>query len=171
MLVMDNLDEPVLAELFSYWSERCHGRPAPTRADIDPVDIPHLLPHIVLTEIVDGPGSGERRVRFRLAGTQIEKHFGCVLANRYLDELKRGNYLSYVMGLYERLISEVRPLYTEDCFGDALRAKRLMLPLSDDGRTVNMVLTGMIYSDSDPSRRSTVLHSQDHFTQNLREAP
>ncbi len=169
MSVVDFLDEPVLAELHGYWSERCLGRPAPARADIDPVDIPHLLPHIALTEIIAARNGGASRVRFRLAGTQIEKHFGCALTNRYLDELKRGSYLDYVMGLYARLMSDVQPLYTEDVFGDGrdstLRAKRLMLPLSDDGRRDNMVLCGLIYSDSDPSRRTTVLQSQDQFSQ------
>jgi len=170
MSIIENLDEPLLAELFSYWSECCHGRIAPARADIDPVDIPHLLPHIALTEIVKNEDGNfpENRIRYRLAGTQIEERFGCALTNRFLDEIKQGPYLDYIMGLYDRLMAEVAPLYSENDFGvegsTTLRAKRLMLPLSDDQETANMVLAGIVYVDSDPNDRTTILNSQDHFS-------
>jgi len=171
MFVMADLDEPALAELYSYWSERCRGRIAPSRADIDPVDIPHILPHIALTEIVTEPGGGPQRIRVRLAGTQVEKHYGRGLANCFLDELKHGAYLGYIMGLYQGLMATREPLYTEGVFEPTavtrLRVKRLMLPLSDDGRTVNMVLAGMIYADSDPRRPTIILRCQDHFSQSV----
>lgn len=174
MSVEDFLDEPVLAELHDYWLERCHGRPAPARSDIDPVDIPNLLPHIALAEIIAALDGGTNRVRIRLAGTQIEKHFGCALTNRYLDELKTGSYLDHVMGLFARLMTEVQPLYTEDVFGDnqdeILRAKRLMLPLCDNGRKVSMALCGLVYTDNSPGCRATVLQSQYRFSRKSPDA-
>ena len=159
-------DEPLLAELHAYWCERRGDRFAPARSDIDPVDIPTLLPHIALTEIVAGEGG--RRLRYRLAGTQIERRFGCALTNRYLDDVKRGNYLHHIEALYARILAEKAPIYSEGSFkaGDSnvLRARHLMLPLSDDAETVNMVLAGIVYVDSDPSHRTTVLPVQDGFT-------
>jgi hypothetical protein len=161
-------DEPLLAELYAYWLQLRGDRIAPARSDIDPVDIPHLLPHIALTEIVDGDSGAGRRFRYRLAGTQIEQRFGCSLTNRYLDELKHGGYLHYIKGLYDRLIAEKAPVYSESSFktgdADVLQAKRLMLPLSEDGETVNMVLAGVVYADSDPNDRTTVLGFQNRFS-------
>ncbi|GAB4353216.1 MAG: hypothetical protein Kow00114_02340 [Kiloniellaceae bacterium] len=167
MTFVESLDEPLLAELYAYWS-RCRGdRFAPARADIDPVDIPHLLPHVALSEIVSEDDGHGRRFRYRLAGTRIEERFGCALTNRYLDELKQGPYLEYIVGLYERIIAEKVPIYSEGSFSDGeentLWAKRLMLPLSEDGATVTMVLAGILYLDSDPAHRTTVLRVQDRF--------
>lgn len=167
MASIDSLDEPLLAELYLYWSDRRGSRFAPARSDIDPIDIPQLLPHIALSEIV-GDGKGGRRVRYRLAGTQIEAHFGCSLTNRYLDELKHGSYLDYIIGLYDRLIADKAPVYTENCFGsdetNSLAVKRLMLPLSDDDVSVTMVLAGILYRSSDPSFRTTVMRAQTQFS-------
>lgn len=167
MNFVDSLDEPLLAELYRYWSQ-CRGeRFAPARNDIDPVDIPHLLPHVALCEIVsDGNGQG-RRFRYRLAGTQIEERFGCTLTNRYLDEVKHGQYLDYIVSLYERIIAERMPVYSEGRFSDGdqntLWAKRLMLPLSEEGAEVTMVLAGIVYVTSEPGFRTTILRVQNAF--------
>jgi hypothetical protein len=168
MSFVASLDEPLLAELYSYWQDRRRGCRAPSRADIDPIDIPHLLPHIALTEIVRSEDGDTTRIRYRLAGTEVERRVGCALTNRYLDELKTGPYLDCILGLYDRIMAEMMPLYSENSFhtdhGDTLRAKRLMLPLSDDQETVNMVLAALVYVDSDPNDRSTVLRSQQPFS-------
>lgn len=168
MAIEESLDEPLLAELYQYWSERRGTRRAPARADIDPIDIPHLLPYIALTEVVL-PSDGEApRFRYRLAGTEIEDRFGCPLTNRFLDELKEGEYLAYVQSLYRHLMAEVLPVYAESSFetGDSntLLAKRLMLPLSDDQQSVNMVLSGVLYRDSTPHHRATVQPFQAQFS-------
>lgn len=160
------LDEPLLAELYRYWAERRRGRIAPARSDIDPVDIPSLLPHLALTEII--PAADDKtRFRYRLAGTEVEHHVGCRLAGRYLDELMRGRYLAFLTDLHDRLVKAKAPLYSENSYTAAgsaqLEAKRLMLPLSDDGEAVTMVLTGIVFNQSDARRQVTILDAQDRF--------
>lgn len=158
------LGEPVLGELYQYWLTKCDGRRAAARSDIDPIDIPQLLPHLTLTEVI---GGGER-FRYRLAGTQVEERFGCSLTNCYLDDLMHGSYLEYVLDLYRKLLDDFGPVYSESTFGrdpsQKLRAKRLMLPLSDNQESVNMVLSAMLYLPSDPNDRSTVLRAQYQFS-------
>lgn len=160
------LDEPLLAELYAYWSARRQGRVAPARGDIDPIDIPNLLPHIALTEIVPA-ADDTTRFRYRLAGTQVERHVGSPLAGRYLDELMRGSYLAFLVELHDRLVMAKAPLYSENRFTSEdsaqLHAKRLMLPLSDDGDTVTMVLTGLVFNCGDATRQCTILDAQDRF--------
>ncbi|GAB4391829.1 MAG: hypothetical protein Tsb0032_05170 [Kiloniellaceae bacterium] len=168
MSFAEKLDEPLLAELFSYWSERCRGRKAPARADIDPIDIPHLLPHLALTEIVPTDNPDGFRIRYRLAGTEIEERFGCSLTNRFFDDLVQGPFVDYITDLYRRLRTEMAPHYSESSFGaeiaEALRAKRLLLPLSDDQQNANMVLVGVIFLDGNPHERKTVLGAHGDFT-------
>ncbi|WP_193369623.1 PAS domain-containing protein [Pelagibius marinus] len=169
------LDEPLLAELYSYWTERSRGRKVPTRADIDPVDIPQLLPHLTLTEMVPAQTARGFRIRYRLAGTEIESHFGCPLTNRYLDDLVTGPFVDFAMELHERVRTEKEPIYTEVLFGsdeaEALYAKRLMLPLSEDGQTVNLMLAGVLFFNRNPSARKTILHSHKQFSSTAVHTP
>ena len=47
---MEKPEQSLFAEFLDYWHGKCAGRPMPTRADIDPLDIPRLLPHVYLVE-------------------------------------------------------------------------------------------------------------------------
>lgn len=169
MFSSKQLDEPLLVELHEYWARLRRGRQCPARSDIDPIAIPHLLPHLAITEIVDGQGTGRAfRIRYRLAGTQIEQHFGCSLTNQYLDDLIQGPFIDFIDSLYSELIRTRLPHYSKSTFATfddagALRAKRLLLPLSDDQKRVNMVLAGVIFSNDKPHRQRTVLRAHKHF--------
>lgn len=169
MFSTEQLDEPRLVELHGYWAGVRRGRECPVRSDIDPIEIPHLLPHLAITEIVEDQSTGRKfRIRYRLAGTQIEQYFGCSLTNQYLDDLIQGPFTDFIESLYSELIRTRLPHYSESTFAisgeaDALRAKRLLLPLSDDQKCVNMVLGGVIFSNDKPHRQRTVLHSHKHF--------
>ena len=61
-------DNTILHGLWSYWTARCGARLMPRRADIDPVDIPLLLPHLLLLETDE-----QKRFRYRLVGTAIDR--------------------------------------------------------------------------------------------------
>ncbi len=175
MSFAEKLDEPLLAELYSYWSARRREHKVPARADIDPVDIPQLLPHLTLTEMVPAETARGFRIRYRLAGTEIESHFGCPLTNRYLDDLVAGPFVDFAMTLHERVSSEKAPVYTEVLFGadgdGPLRVKRLMLPLSEDGETVNLMLAGVVFLDGDPNERKTILQSHEQFSSTALHTP
>jgi hypothetical protein len=114
----------------------------PARADVDPTEIPHLLPHLLLTDVLP-----EGRFRYRLVGTEVERSFGTRMTGRCLDELMFGEYLAYMTGLYRRVVDERRPLFSGSRYGSAdggeslLFTDRLMLPLSSDGATVDKVLS------------------------------
>jgi hypothetical protein len=153
----------VLAELYDYWRAKRGGRFAPSRADIDPVEIPRLLPHLMLVDVVDGGA----RFRYRLAGTEIESRFGCSMVGRYIDEMMRGRYSDYLHDLYRELLASRRPLYSESAYASddsaPLQARRLMLPLSADGSVIDMVLAGQWFTYRHPAAAGTVIKTQDRF--------
>ena len=155
-------DAPLLAELYDYWTAKRGAHFAPSRAEIDPIEIPRLLPHLMLVDIVDGGA----RLRYRLAGTEIESRFGCSMVGRYVDELMRGRYNAYIHELYRELLATRRALYSESAYGpdgnSPLYTRRLMLPLSSDGERIDMVLAGQIFSYRS-AVLATVLASQDRF--------
>ena len=40
-----------LEKLWIYWQSKLNGREMPSRADLDPVEIPELLPYVALIEV------------------------------------------------------------------------------------------------------------------------
>jgi hypothetical protein len=65
------LRSPHLLKLFDYWCSKRHGRPMPSRDDIDPVDIGWALSRLFLVDY-----SPEDGFRYRLAGAEIASLLG-----------------------------------------------------------------------------------------------
>lgn len=138
------IDDPILTALFDYWLDKRSDRCCPARVDIDPVDIPALLPHVVLVDLLE---SG-RKIRFRLVGTRVA--FGKDPTGRFLHEAApEGLYGHHISALYGQAARLAEPLYSEfaysfDRAGGPQLIKRLFLPLSEDGITPTMLLVGQI---------------------------
>src|SRR3546814_3526036 len=69
------LPDTKLRRLYEYWCSRCQGGALPSRRDIDPLDIPDLLPNPFLLDVI---GDAEDFV-FRLAGSRVEEAFSMSL--------------------------------------------------------------------------------------------
>ncbi len=161
----EGMADQILSEVHAYWQSLLKGRAMPARTDLDPTDIPHLLPHLMLTDVLpDG------RYRYRLVGTEVERRFGAPMTGRTLEELMFGDYLAYLTEVYRRVVVEKRPLYTSSRYGDAqgatpLYTRRLTLPLSDDGERVNMVLSAQVFRRAgayDDRTAHALQHLADH---------
>jgi hypothetical protein len=68
-------------EFHRYWRSKSADGLPPRRA-IDPVEIPRLLPYLVIADIEREP----LRIRYRLVGTRVAEANGSDFTNRYLDE-------------------------------------------------------------------------------------
>jgi hypothetical protein len=119
----------------------------PRRADLDPADIPRLLPHVMLVE-VQPPG----RYRYRLIGTANEQAHGWNATGHYVDEVLVGpEYRDHVLGLYDECVRQRRAVYSEILFLSPAdwavqrHTKILFLPLSDDGAVVNQVFVVQVF--------------------------
>jgi hypothetical protein len=127
-------------QLYDYWIAKTAGRPMADRSDINPAEIPRLLPFLSLIEIE--PASG--RYRVRLAGTRLREIYDCETTGLFLDELDWGDKRDYWLAAYHRIASEGKPAQ------GAVRGPRtqkehlvqfwLKLPLSVAQRRVGMVL-------------------------------
>lgn len=128
----------------------------PSRGDIDPTEIPKLLPDLMLVDVLSG------RYRYRLIGTENAEAHGINASGRFLDEVLPGpEYRDHVLALYDECVRQRRPLYSECLFLSPQRraterhTKVLFLPLAEDGETVNMVMVVQvfIYLDHNTRRR------------------
>ncbi len=137
-----SIADPLLRQLYDYWRAKKGARIAPRRADIAPAEIPDLLAWVYLVELVEG------RLRIRLAGTSIAEEFGAKLTGKYLDEIGLADAQTPVTEEYQKAAREIAPVFgkwhyaTKD--GRELDYERVILPLSSDGKNVDMFLCGAV---------------------------
>src|SRR5579862_7094123 len=115
----------------------------PRRRDIDPTEIPRLLPNIQISEIVG------TRIRYRLVGTTIVEFYGGELKGKYFDEIFSGERLRFIESNYRMMCDGKRPVLVCNRYHSKRDAPvictRLIMPLSEDGETVNQCLTVMSF--------------------------
>ena len=134
-----------LRALFGYWREKRGDRAMPARADLDPLEIPTLLPIVGLVDVLDDGA----RFRYRLVGTEMVDADGHDPTGRFLDEaLPDSGYADYLIGLFREVTRERRALYGEsDSRGRGrieCQVRRLLMPLSRDGQAVDMIFGGQV---------------------------
>ena len=136
--------DPILGGALAYWRKKRGSRSMPSRRDIDPVDVPTLLPNLQLIEIVGGA-----RFRYRLIGTALVQAFGRDYTGRYLDDLVQGPRAPVVTEVYNTVLTARKPVFLRSRYHTArdvdLIANRLYLPLSGDDSEVNMILGALTF--------------------------
>lgn len=137
------LASPKLRRFYDYWSsKRVIGR-LPARRDIDPIEIPDLLPGITLMEVVHDP---ERGIRFkvRLFGTEHVRANRRDFTGRFVDEVFDGPEMTNLLPAYMGVVTNAEPHFWKSRIPLSGREHysyhRLLLPLADDGKTVDMLI-------------------------------
>lgn len=132
-----------LRQLHKYWVSKLDGRPMPRRADIEPTEIPRLLQHVVLVDVVPEP----LRFHFRLIGTHITQAVDRDCTGRFFQEVYDGQIFHKMVRLYSAAVlakKPVRHMNTAIHAGkDYRHYESLHMPLSEDGETVNMIFGGL----------------------------
>jgi hypothetical protein len=156
---MDNDNQQAIGDkrlttLYRYWQSKQGGRLMPARADIDPTEIPSLLPILLLIDVVASVS-----YRYRLVGTEIVNSAGQDITGKLYDEvLPDDAYKSYLLGLLNEVVETRQPLYAEGAFMAEKRVerlvRRLVLPLSADGTTVDMILAGQTFMATKDAMRT-----------------
>ncbi len=127
-------------EFYAYWRDKGGEKVMPSRADLDPLEIPRLLPSLFLIDVVSG---SPRRFRFRLVGTRIVELEG-EITNKFLDELVPDVPETAMARHYDDAV-EGRIYVRRETLGWHPRERAhvnydvLLLPLSRDGATVDML--------------------------------
>ena len=133
---------PDLQRLLDYWNGQRGARLFPKRADLDPIDLSFMLDRIALTEVHEG----ERRFRLRLVGSWWAALAGLELTGTWADDWPQANLRKLTMETYDRVIAARKPLFAiRDAWVDErrLRYEILLLPLSEDGARISMLMTGI----------------------------
>ena len=130
---------PDLIEVLDYWELKRCERFAPSRSDIEPLDLVRILPRIMLADVLtDPPG-----FRYRLSGTGIAGVHGEELTGLTPLDLKPAEYGRLIDRHYRQCVSERKPLLHLIILDSTHRSRayaRLLLPLSNDGEQINMLM-------------------------------
>ncbi len=147
----------LVGQLETYWQSVRRGRPMPSRRDIDPASLPRLLPNVLLLDVVPADKLGiDRsglaiRFRWRLAGTRIVHVVRGEPTGKWLDQLEL-NLGDPFLAFCRMTVLERRPTCHiarwQDLDGKTKPLTRGLLPLSEDGRRVNMLIGIIDYAPS-----------------------
>jgi hypothetical protein len=125
-----------------YWRVKAAGRAMPDRRDLNPAEIPDLLPWITLWDVVaDG-------YRVRLAGTAICEAHGRELRGMDFDTL-HGKGTETIKPEYDYVVREKQPHYAERTMWWSHRHyrayRRVLLPFTNGGDVCSMIMNIAAY--------------------------
>jgi hypothetical protein len=138
-----------LGAIFRYWASKRRGRTMPSRADIDPLELRSYLPQLVLLDVEGDPP----RFRYRLVGTEVTRVRRGLRnsdpTGRFVDEVTHHQGTGAVLAHYRRVVAERKPSTDAGTYPPSperpwLRFSRLVMPLSRDDVTVNMLLVALM---------------------------
>lgn len=138
-------------DLVQYWISIHPRTHLPGREHFDPLDIPKLLPYLVLSDVLPDP----RRYRVRVMGTEVVKSFETDFTGQFFMDAIPDFHLA--PGYNHRLEVEATglPRYSagrseQQYREDFVSWERVHLPLATDGKTVDKVLSMTLYERLDP---------------------
>jgi hypothetical protein len=145
----EKIHHPLLKQLYAYWLGKRAGICMPPRRAIAPDELRGLLPHLLLIDVV----AAEQRYRYRLAGTHIREFFGREITGLHLDEIADGQPYRHFKAIFDT-VAQLPAInyYASEFWWEQrhwLHYQRLLLPLSDDGLSVNMLVGASIYTPRD----------------------
>ena len=144
----ERLSHEAHRELFHYWDSKRQGDRLPSRTDIDPIDIPHLLSCLALIEVFSDVDPVD--FRYRLAGTEIVKAAGREPSGKTFRELYSGDHLEGAIQTYNDIRERAAPhisrrIFRNDACRRCLNYDRMILPLASKGQTVDMFILHVVF--------------------------
>jgi hypothetical protein len=135
----------ILQRLYRDWDSRRGGREFPSRADFDVLDFKYVIGQLALLDVSYDP----LRFRFRLHGTGISQRVGYEMTGKELDDLPPPLIRSSMRRHYSEVVGRRVPIVEarerqirDDSIVDS---EALALPLSSDGKTIDMLMVGVVF--------------------------
>jgi hypothetical protein len=145
---MVEVTDPSLKRLFSDWENRRRGRAFPSRADFTPFDLKYVLGNLSLVDVTYDP----LQFHYRLHASNMVNRFGTDMTNKIIDEMPTPIHAGMAKEHYTEVVERRVPTarYREP---DLININAphscevLVLPLSADGKTINMLMCAMLWDE------------------------
>ncbi len=145
----DKISPEPLIRLYDYWLSKSKEESIPSRAQIDPLDVPELLPIIFLVDVTWH--NEEPEFSFRLVGSKITEVVGSdPTGKNFLSFYSEAN-LKPMTEIYAQVARSGVPFVNNSSapFSDKdfVKLGRLLLPLSEDAVRVDMILGALFFEN------------------------
>ena len=134
---------PVPRQMLAPWEGGAGTGRLPARKDVGVLDIPQLMPHMALVDILSDPLD----YRYRLTGTKFVDMIGHDRTGMRAREIFSGPALDETPRMLGMLVQTRAPLAFEGTLywlgRDYHRFQALCLPLASDGENVDMAMMGL----------------------------
>ena len=137
------LNSDIVRAAVAYWRGRSRGGALPRRALLDPAEIPHLLPHLMLKDVRRDPWD----FRYRLVGTSVREHSRADWTGKWMSEIPGQGAGSTVFRVV-RWVSEAgapaifRPPYVGP-HKEFKYCEAAVMPWTDDAGTIHQVMVAV----------------------------
>ncbi len=138
--------DPILVRIFEYWNSKRAGRSMPSRADMDPpIELRGLASNIILYDVL-----GPSQYRVRLVGQAIVEFTGYDATGKPAAVSMPPRAAEVTIEILDSVASRRAPRFRSG-FAHWHRDKSYrkfeacFLPLSPDGETVDIILTGVTF--------------------------
>lgn len=145
----NQIENASIRQLFIYWQSKCSDGSIPRRSDIDPTDIPAILPNVILIDFEQDPF----RVKFRLVGTKVVEITGYEFTGMYLDEIAMPDVEDSFLACYQTasetktpVLSRITWRFDEETTGEY---DFWVMPLEDNGQVATKAIALECYARMD----------------------
>lgn len=128
-----------LRAAYTYWDSKRQNKLMPSRADIDPVEIPRLLPYVILIDVTREPLD----FRYRLVGTRACSIMPRDFTGQFFSKIPGNGKGSILWQECDAVVSSKAPMYWQTPHvapqSSLHKVENVLLPLSNDRVNVTMI--------------------------------
>jgi hypothetical protein len=145
---MVEIASPRLKHLLSDWEDRRRGREFPCRADFTPFDLKYILGNLSLLDVTYDP----LQFRYRLHASNISERMEKDMTNKIVDDLPAAAHVQKARNQFGEVVRSRVPIaftLSHEFLDhrDPHNCEVLLLPLSNDGTSINMIMSGIVWED------------------------
>jgi len=130
-----------LRALLRYWAEKAAGRAMPFRRQIEPTEIPRLLPIALLADVTL---SG---ARMRLLGSEATSAYGKETRGLSVADIQFGDFTVPWLDAFFRVIQSAKPAFAAGPYrrgNELCRIETVLMPLTEDGVSISQIFGGLL---------------------------
>jgi hypothetical protein len=139
--VADTIHSARLRSLLRYWAEKAAGGAMPFRRQIDPIEIPSILPIALLADVTP------LGARMRLLGSEATSAYGSETRDYLVPDIQLGEFTVSWQDAFSRVIRSARPAYASGTYRrgtELCRIETVLTPLTADGASISQIFGGLL---------------------------
>ena len=139
--IADPVRSTRLRALLRYWTEKSAGGLMPFRHQIEPIEIPRLLPIVLLADVTSANAT------MRLLGSDATAAYGKEIRGAAITDIQFGDFTVEWLDAFFRVIQSAKPAFAAGTYRrgkELCRIETVLMPLTEDGSSVAHVFGGLV---------------------------